>query len=94
MKFRPLDDRVVVKPDEPIGKSAGGILIPDQAKERPARGRVLLVGPGAMKDGQRVPPQVKVGDLVLYGKYSGSDTELDGVEVIIMREIDILGIIG
>jgi chaperonin GroES len=91
LKVRPLDDRVVVEPLEAEEKSTGGILLPDSAKQKPQRGRVLAVGPGKLRDnGERSALSVAKGDEVLYGRYSGSDVEVDGREVKIMRESDIL----
>jgi chaperonin GroES len=91
LKLRPLDDRVVVMPLEAEEKTAGGILLPDTAKQKPQRGRILAAGPGKLRDnGDRHVLNVKVGDEVLYGKYSGSEVEVDGVEYKIMRESDIL----
>ena len=89
--LKPLDDRVVVKPLESEEKTAGGILLPDNAKEKPQRGRVIAAGPGKMLDnGNRVALSVKVGDEVLFGKYSGNDIKLNGEELKIMRESDLL----
>ena len=95
-KIRPLDDRVVVEPIEAEEKTAGGIVLPDTAKERPQRGTVVAVGPGKLLDnGQRGELSVAVGDEVIYGKYGGSDIEIDGDEIKILREGDILAkIIG
>jgi chaperonin GroES len=91
LKIRPLDDRVVVEPLEAEEKTAGGILLPDTAKEKPQRGRVLAVGPGKLTDeGKRTPPSVAVGDEVIYGRYSGSEVEVSGRDIKIMRESDIL----
>jgi chaperonin GroES len=91
LKVRPLDDRVVVEPLEADEKTTGGILLPDSAKQKPQRGRVLAVGPGKLRDsGERSALSVQKGDEVLYGRYSGSDVEVDGREVKIMRESDIL----
>jgi chaperonin GroES len=91
LKVRPLDDRVVVEPLEAEEKTAGGILLPDTARQKPQRGRVLAAGPGKLKDdGGRHALNVKVGDEVLYGKYSGSEVEVDGRELKILREGDIL----
>jgi chaperonin GroES len=91
LKVRPLDDRVVVEPLEAEEKTAGGILLPDSAKQKPQRGRVLAVGPGKLRDnGQRSALSVVKGDEVIYGRYSGSDVEVEGREVKIMRESDIL----
>ncbi len=94
MKIKPLQDRVIVKRMEEEHKTSGGIIIPDSAKEKPQQGKVLAVGPGkVLEGGTRVDMTVKVGDLVLFGKYSGSEVKIDGDEVLIMREDDILGII-
>src|SRR4029450_3634164 len=91
LKVKPLDDRVVVEPLEAEEKTAGGILLPDTAKQRPKRGRVLAVGPGKLRDsGERSALSVVKGDEVIYGKYSGNDIEVDGREVKILREGDIL----
>ena len=91
LKIRPLDDRVVVEPLEAEETTAGGILLPDTAKQKPQRGRVLAVGPGKMQDnGHRAELAVAKGDEVIYGRYSGSDIEVDGKEIKIMREGDIL----
>src|SRR5713226_4436517 len=91
LKVRPLDDRVVVQPLEAEDKTAGGILLPDSAKQKPQRGRVLAAGPGKLRDnGQRATLAVQKGDEVLYGRYSGNDIEVDGREVKIMRESEIL----
>jgi|SRR5688572_6728265 chaperonin GroES len=91
VKLRPLDDRVVVKPVEAEERTAGGIVLPDSAKEKPQRGKVVSVGPGKLlESGERGTLSVSVGDEVIYGKYSGSDIELDGDEVKILRETDIL----
>jgi len=90
-KLRPLDDRVVVEPVEAEERSAGGIFLPDAAKQKPQRGRVLAVGPGKQREtGERSALSVEVGDEVIYGKYSGNDIEIDGQEVKILRESDIL----
>ena len=94
MKLKPLDDRVVVKPQEAEEKTAGGIVLPDTAKEKPLMGKVIAIGDGKLADnGQRTKMSVKKNDVVLYGKYGGSDVELDGVEYKILRENEILGII-
>jgi chaperonin GroES len=91
LKIRPLDDRVVVEPLEAEEKTSGGILLPDTAKQKPQRGRVLAAGPGKLSEkGDRLMLNVKVGDEVLYGKYSGSEVEVEGREYKIMRESDIL----
>src|SRR5579884_2672446 len=91
VRIRPLDDRVVVEPLEAEEKTSGGILLPDTAKQKPQRGRVLAVGPGKLRDsGKRDALNVTIGDEVIYGKYSGNDIEVDGKEVKILRESDIL----
>ena len=91
IKLRPLDDRIVVEPVEAEERTAGGIVLPDSAKEKPQRGTVLAVGPGKLLDsGKRGEISVAVGDEVIYGKYSGSDIEIDGREVKILRETDVL----
>ncbi|MBI1914116.1 MAG: co-chaperone GroES [Planctomycetes bacterium] len=91
LKVRPLDDRVVVEPLEAEEKTAGGILLPDTAKQKPQRGRVLAVGPGKLRDnGERSTLALQKGDEVIFGRYSGSDIEIDGREIKIMRETDIL----
>lgn len=94
-KFRPLHDRVVVRRVESEEKTAGGIIIPDTAKEKPQEGEVLAVGPGARDEsGKLVALDVKAGDRVLFGKWSGTEVKLDGEDVLIMKESDIMGIIG
>ncbi|WP_038036675.1 co-chaperone GroES [Thermopetrobacter sp. TC1] len=94
MKFRPLHDRVLVRRIEEENKTPGGIIIPDTAKEKPQQGEVLAVGPGARDEtGKIVPLDVKVGDKVLFGKWSGSEVTIDGEELLIMKESDILGIL-
>ena len=94
MKFRPLHDRVVVRRVEQEGKSAGGIIIPDTAKEKPMEGEVVAVGPGATGDDGKVRPlSVKAGDRVLFGKWSGTEVTMDGEELMIMKESDLMGII-
>lgn len=94
MKIRPLNDRLLVKRLKEEEKTAGGIIIPDSAKEKPAEGEVVAVGPGKTNDkGERVALQVKKGDRVLFSKYGGTDVKLDGEDYLIMREDDILGII-
>jgi len=91
VRLRPLDDRVVVEPQEAEERTAGGIVLPDTAKEKPQRGKVVWVGPGKLLDsGERGNLSVAVGDEVIYGKYSGTDIELEGDEVKILRETDIL----
>jgi len=95
MKIRPLQDRVLIKRVEEETKTKGGIIIPDTAKEKPMEGIVVAVGPGAIdKDGKRREPEVKKGDKILFSKYSGTDVKLDGVDHMIMREDDILAVIG
>lgn len=96
MPVKPLHDRVLVKrAEEAEQKSAGGLFIPDTAKEKPQRGEVIAVGDGKKDDdGKRIPMDVKKGDIVLFGKYAGSEIKVDGEEFLIMREDDILGIIG
>ena len=95
MKIRPLNDRVLVLRIEEDEQTSGGIIIPDTAKEKPQEGKVVAVGPGKFDDnGKRVPLDVKKNDRVLFGKYSGTDIKIDGVEHLIMGEDDILGIIG
>ena len=93
--FRPLHDRVVVRRVESEEKTAGGIIIPDTAKEKPSEGEVVSVGPGARDENGKVQPlDVKAGDRVLFGKWSGTEVTIDGDELIIMKESDIMGIIG
>ncbi len=94
MKFRPLHDRVVVRRLEQDDKTAGGIIIPDTAKEKPQEGEVIAVGPGARgEDGKLSPLDVKAGDRVLFGKWSGTEVKIDGEDLIIMKESDVMGII-
>jgi len=94
MRFRPLGDRVVVRRVKEEQKTAGGIIIPDTAQEKPQEGEIIAAGPGALDDnGKRVPPEVKSGDRVLFGKWSGTEVKLDGEELLIMKESDIMGII-
>ena len=94
MKFRPLHDRVVVRRVESEARTAGGIIIPDTAKEKPAEGEVIAVGPGARDEsGKQVALDVKVGDRVLFGKWSGTEVKLDGVDLLIMKESDVMGVI-
>ena len=94
MKIRPLNDRILVKRLEGEERTAGGIIIPDSAKEKPAEGEVVAVGPGKLNDaGERVAMDVAVGDRVLFSKYGGSEVKLDGEDFLIMREDDILGVI-
>lgn len=91
--IKPIGDRVVVKPEAAEEKTSSGLIIPDTAKEKPQRGKVLFVGPGNVENGNRVELTVKAGDAVLYGKYAGTEISLDGEDVLIMRENDILGVI-
>src|SRR5713101_2012270 len=94
MKFRPLHDRVLLRRVEQEAKTTGGIIIPDTAKEKPMEGEVIAVGPGARgDDGKVVPLEVKPGDRVLFGKWSGTEIKLDGEELMIMKESDIMGIL-
>ena len=94
MKFRPLHDRVVVKRIDAEEKTAGGIIIPDTAKEKPSQGEVIAVGPGGRDEaGKLVPLDVKTGDRILFGKWSGTEVKIDGEELLIMTESDILGIV-
>lgn len=95
MAFRPLHDRVVVRRIEADQKTAGGIIIPDSAQEKPSEGEIVAVGEGARdEDGDRVPMDVKAGDRVLFGKWSGTEVKIDGEDLLIMKESDIMGIIG
>ena len=94
MKFRPLHDRVVVRRIDAEEKSAGGIIIPDTAKEKPSQGEVIAVGPGGRdENGKLIPIDVKAGDVVLFGKWSGTEVKIDGVEYLIMKESDIMGVL-
>jgi len=94
MKLRPLHDRVLVKRTESEEKTTGGIIIPDTAKEKPMQGEVIAVGPGARgDDGKVVTPDVKAGDRVLFGKWSGTEVKIDGEELLIMKESDIMGVL-
>ena len=94
MKFRPLHDRVAVRRLEQEERSAGGIIIPDTAKEKPMEGEVVAVGPGARNEkGELVPLDVKAGDRILFGKWSGTEIKMDGEELLIMKESDVMGII-
>jgi chaperonin GroES len=94
MKFRPLHDRVVVRRVEEDTKTKGGIIIPDTAQEKPMQGEAIAVGPGGRdENGKLIPIDVKVGDLVLFGKWSGTEVKIDGVEYLIMKESDIMGVI-
>jgi chaperonin GroES len=95
INLKPLADRVIVKPNEAEEKTKGGIILPDTVKEKPIEGTVVAIGPGKVsEDGKVVKPEVKVGDKVLYGKYSGTEVSVEGEEYLIMRESDIFAIIG
>jgi chaperonin GroES len=94
-KFRPLHDRVVVKRIDPEAKSKGGIIIPDTAREKPQQGEVVAVGPGGRDEaGKLIPIDVKAGDKVLFGKWSGTEVMLDGEELLIMKESDVMGVLA
>jgi chaperonin GroES len=94
MKVKPMEDRVILKSVEAEAKTAGGIIIPDNAKEKPQKGEIVAVGPGKMNDkGTRNEMTVKVGDKVLYGKYAGTEVTIDGTEYLIVRESDILAVV-
>jgi chaperonin GroES len=94
MKFRPLHDRVVIRRIEEIGKTTGGIIIPDTAKEKPMEGEIIAAGPGARNEsGALVPLGVKKGDRILFGKWSGTEIKLDGEDLLIMKEEDIMGVV-
>ena len=95
MKLRPLQDRILVKRVEEEAKTKGGIIIPDTAKEKPAEGKVVATGNGKLDDsGKRIPLEVKKGDRILFGKYAGTEVKIEGDEYLIMREDDVLGVIG
>ena len=94
MRIRPLHDRILIERVEEEDKTTGGIIIPDTAKEKPMQGEVIAVGPGARNEkGELIAPDVKVGDTVLFGKWSGTEVKLDGSELLIMKESDIMGVI-
>jgi chaperonin GroES len=94
MKFKPLNDRVIVTRVEKDQKTAGGIIIPDTAKEKPQEGKIVAVGPGKLDDkGERIPMEVKEGDRILFSKYAGTEIKINGVEHIFMKEEDILGVL-
>lgn len=94
MKLKPLSDRIVIKPAAAEEKTKGGIILPDTAKEKPVVGEVVAVGPGKVTDdGKKIPMEVKVGDKVLYGKYSGTEVTVEGEEYLIMREADVFAIV-
>ena len=95
LKLKPLGGRVIVEPIEQEEMTAGGIILPETAKEKPQEGKILAAGPGDRdEDGERIPMEVKVGDKVLYAKYSGTEVKMDGKKLLILRESDILGIVG
>jgi chaperonin GroES len=94
LNLRPLGDRVVVKPLDREEVTKSGIVLPDTAKEKPQQGEILSVGPGRYEEGKRVPMELKVGDKVLYGKYSGTEITLEGDQVLILRETDVLAVVG
>jgi chaperonin GroES len=95
MNFRPLHDRVLIKPLDEDEKTAGGIIIPDTAKEKPMQGKVLAVGSGARDEsGKLTPMDLKVGDKVLYGKWAGTEVKIDGDDLVIMKESDVMGVLG
>lgn len=95
MKFKPLGDRVLIEREEELSKTASGIIIPDTAKEKPVRGKVIAVGDGARdKDGNFIAMTVKVGDTVVFGKWGGSDVKVDDKEYVVLRENDIIGIVS
>ncbi len=92
--FRPLHDRVVVRRVKEEEKTRGGIIIPDTAQEKPQEGEIIAVGPGARdEDGERIPPDVKVGERILFGKWSGTEVKIDGEDLLIMKESDIMGVL-
>ena len=94
MAFRPLHDRVVVEALDSESKTAGGIIIPDTAKEKPMQGKIISVGPGSRDDtGKIIPLELKKGDTVLYGKWSGTEVKIDGKDMLIMRESDVMGVL-
>ena len=94
MKFRPLHDRVVIERIDPDAKTAGGIIIPDTAMEKPQQGKVVGIGPGGRDEsGKLIPIDLRVGDRVLFGKWSGTEVKIDGVELLIMKESDIMGVL-
>lgn len=93
MKLQPLEDRVVVRPSEAEETTSSGLVIPDTAKERPQEGEILAVGPGGYQDGQRVPLDVKAGDKVIYSKYGGTEVKVEGEELLILSQRDILAIV-
>ena len=95
MSFRPLHDRVLIRPLDEDDKSAGGIIIPDTAKEKPMQGKIIAVGSGGRDEqGKITPMDVKVGDKVLYGKWAGTEVKIDGEDLVIMKETDVMGVLG
>jgi len=95
MSFRPLHDRVLIQPLDDDEKTAGGIIIPDTAKEKPMQGKVLAVGPGGRDENGKVTPMdLKAGDKVLYGKWAGTEVKIDGDDLVIMKEADVMGVLG
>ena len=95
MKFKPLHDRILVKAVEAETKSKGGIIIPDTAQEKPQQGKVVAIGKGTrLEDGRLVPLDVKVGDVVMYGKWSGTEVKLSGDDMVILKESDVMGVVG
>jgi chaperonin GroES len=95
MSFRPLHDRVLIKPLDEDEKTAGGIIIPDTAKEKPMQGKILAVGPGGRDESGKVTPMdLKIGDKVLYGKWAGTEVKIDGDDLVIMKESDVMGVLG
>lgn len=95
IKFKPLHDRVALEPIEPEQKTAGGIIIPDNAKEKPMQGKIVAVGSGARNEkGEIIPMELKIGDMVLYGKWAGNEVEIEGKKLMIMKESDIMGILN
>jgi chaperonin GroES len=94
MNLKPLDDRIVVRPNEAETQTASGLVIPDTAKEKPQQGEVLAVGPGEYKDGERVPLDVSVGDKVVYSKYGGTEVKYDGEDYLILSARDVLAVVG
>lgn len=94
MKIRPLNDRILVERLEGESRTAGGIVLPDTAKEKPKQGRVISVGPGRLtEEGKRVPPEVKAGEVILFGSYAGTEVKIEGKEYLILREEDVLGVV-
>jgi chaperonin GroES len=93
-KVKPLSDRVVIQAMEETEQMRGGLYIPDTAKEKPQQGKIIAVGPGRFEKGERIPMDLKAGDVVLYGKYSGTEIKIDNVEYLIIKESDVLAVIG